>query len=145
MKFNSSLAKWFAPVLAPVLVLLGCGAFLPSPSWQPQGASASTPEAIARSSVPVASAVNQAAQLGELVPGVIVPATVVDRYTAGYLMEIQRQIANLDARIAAHQQDPSKPEPTRSDWWVALALAAAAGGTNVFSFKSGQKAAGART
>lgn len=141
MPFKPSLMRVLAPAGVTALTLAACAPFL-SPignPWSPSSATASTPERIARTSVPIASAVNQASAMGELVPGLSVPASVVERWTSGYVAEMERQINGLEDRLQASLRDPSRQAPDPSDWVWALGLAAAAGGANVFSFRQGQK------
>lgn len=145
MPFKPSLMRIAAPAGVAALTLAACAPFL-SPignPWSPSSATASTPERIARTSVPVATAANQAAAVAELIPGASVPAAVVERWTSGYLAEMERQIAGLEERLQASLNDPSRRPPDKSDWLWALGLAAAAGGANVFSFRQGQRAKGA--
>lgn len=144
MKFKPILKRIAFPLLSACLVLVGCSALLPGlgiPSWHPAPAGASTAEIAARDSVPAAAVANRAAQIGELVPVASAAAVVVDRYTQGYLDAMQSHITRLEAQQAAHEKDPSTPAPSSRDWYLAMAMSAAAGASNLFSFKHGQTTA----
>lgn len=121
-----------APFIAAGLMLAACAPFMPPVGnpFGPQPAAASTPEAMARYSVPAAYTAEQIASVGQLVPGVGSVATLIDRAAEGYRLEMQRQIAGLEERMRQTGQPASS-----SDWWWAIAFAAAAGGYSVIGGK----------
>lgn len=102
------------------------GCFLPGP----QSASA-TPEVLARTSVPSAEVLASAAEVGQLFPGVSVPATVVDRFMRGYMDEAVERIAALDSRRAKGER------VAPSDWWATILLSLGAGASNIIAYRTG--------
>ncbi len=132
----------YISVLAgPILALAACAPFLPIGSpFSPQSASATgQAETVARDSVPIAQTLEGIAQIGELVPGATIPAAVFDRFCSGYFSEMLRQIDGLETRQQRWEESHQGAPVRQDDWWWAIGLALLAGGSNVFSYRTGQR------
>lgn len=123
---------WTCAVLAAMLAAAACVPLPIGNPYRPRTAEAAAQQTDAEKAARASGfAADTAADVADVV-GIPLANPIVaalERVFEGYALEMQRQIAGIEA----------KQQPAPGDWNWAIVLAMLAGGSNLFSFYKGQQ------